>query len=578
MTGAETSAPPESLRGIVVALLAHAPRQHRAILVVAALTVVAAFAEVITVGSFLPFMAVLLSPAGGRVLSWVSADHRTVLLILLASMTLAALIATGVRIAMVRATNRLAFRIGHDLSGKIFHNLVYQPYASFVRQSPAVALASLEKIQLLIFSFLLPVIQALAGLCIAAAILALLVAIAPFLIVALSVPVIVLYFTIGRAIGPRLARNASIVSRTGTARMKSLNEGIGGLRDIVLYRAQPVFETAFTGADREYRQAQADNTYIAMVPRLVIEGGIIIIACGLGAFSGAADANLLSRTAVLGAFGLGVVRLLPVINGVYVGWTMAAGNRGVARDVLRLLSSPRAQDSLAPQPPLRFSGVELRNVHLAYPDRSPILTAVSLDVSPGEWVGLVGATGAGKSSLLDIAMGLIEPTAGLVFVNDCKLDEGNRLAWQRAIGHVSQSVYLVDSSIADNIRFGITPAAGDEDLMRRVTVDAAIDAFIETLPQGLLTIVGDKGVRLSGGQRQRIAIARALYRMPSVLILDEATSQLDQATEDAIIFSLRRNCPGLTVLMTSHRPSSLAHCDRIVELRNGSLVPRSVLA
>ena len=205
-------------------------------------------------------------------------------------------------------------------------------------------------------------------------------------------------------------------------------------------------------------------------------------------------------------------------------------------------------------------------------DAPEVIKRLNLQIPRGSRVGFIGKTGSGKSTAIDLIMGLLEPMSGGIEIDGQLLTSANRRAWQAQIAHVPQSIYLADVTIAENIAFGLDVHDIDQQRMREAARKAQLAEFIETLPAQYQTEVGERGVRLSGGQRQRIGLARALYKQADVLVLDEATSALDDATEKAVMEAIDSLGKGITVLMVAHRVSTLSSCDRIFELKNGSLL------
>lgn len=226
---------------------------------------------------------------------------------------------------------------------------------------------------------------------------------------------------------------------------------------------------------------------------------------------------------------------------------------------------------------MRFEkALEFRQVEFCHRGGVAVLQGIDLSIRPGEWIGLVGATGSGKSTILDLMMGLLPPSRGEICVDGLPLEEPDhsidrRPAWQRRLAHVPQSIFLADASIASNIAFGLPSDQIDWERLSWAAALAQAEDFITKLSQGFHTPVGERGVRLSGGQRQRLGIARALYKHADVLILDEATSALDTLTEQAVIDSLWRLGNGHTVVMVAHRLSTLERCHKIIELHGGSI-------
>jgi ABC-type multidrug transport system fused ATPase/permease subunit len=287
----------------------------------------------------------------------------------------------------------------------------------------------------------------------------------------------------------------------------------------------------------------------------------------------ATPGGVLAALPILGALGFGAVRILPLINTAYVGWSLFAGNRRAFSDVLRLLETPMVPEGAANAQIAFEREISFRQVSLRYPARGYALRDVSLRIPRGAWTALWGPTGSGKSSVLDLASGLIAPSAGIILIDDVPLDGTTQAAWQAMIAHVPQTVYLTDGSIGANIAFGVPEAQVDRARLRDAVERAQLAEFVASLPEGLDTWVGDAGIRLSGGQRQRIAIARALYRRSRLIILDEATGQLDRETEHMVIETLRNGVgEAVTVLVVTHNPAVLERCDHVIELHRGRVV------
>jgi ATP-binding cassette subfamily B protein len=275
---------------------------------------------------------------------------------------------------------------------------------------------------------------------------------------------------------------------------------------------------------------------------------------------------------MLGALALAAQRLLPLVQQGYAGWTSMLGGQASLRDVLTLLEQPLPAYSVLPPPtPIPFrKEISLDDLHFRYsPDGPWVLRGIDLQIPRGSRIGLIGTTGSGKSTLLDIVMGLLAPTTGVLRIDDTLLDEANHRAWQTHIAHVPQAIFLADTTIAENIAFGVPFGQIDHARVHRAAQRAQIAATIESWPKGYDTFVGERGIRLSGGQRQRIGIARALYKHADVIVFDEATSALDSDTERAVMEAFDSLDEELTILIVAHRVSTLKDCDRIVELSGG---------
>lgn len=272
---------------------------------------------------------------------------------------------------------------------------------------------------------------------------------------------------------------------------------------------------------------------------------------------------------VLGALALGAQRLLPVLQQAYGAWTSILGGQASLQDVLELLDQPLPD--YANQPPVEPQSfqqqIRLNNISFRYSPHSPwVLENINLTIFKGGRVGIIGATGSGKSTLLDIVMGLLQPTNGELKIDDQVITTGNHRAWQAHIAHVPQAIFLADSSIEENIAFGVPKDQIDHERVKLAARQARIADIIETWPQQYKTFVGERGIRLSGGQRQRIGIARALYKRADVIIFDEATSALDNETEQAVMQAIEGLSENLTILIIAHRLTTLKNCTQIVEL------------
>jgi ABC-type multidrug transport system fused ATPase/permease subunit len=273
---------------------------------------------------------------------------------------------------------------------------------------------------------------------------------------------------------------------------------------------------------------------------------------------------------VLGALALGAQRLLPLMQLVFNGWTRVATNVHALDDVLRVLEAPVHGTWLqGAKSEVAFNiDIAFRNVAFGYTlGEPPVLNDVNFVIPKGSRVGIIGKTGSGKSTLVDLLMGLLDPSEGSIEVDGWRLDDTTRRAWQQQIAHVPQAIFLADATIAENIAFGVDPGIIDLERVRDAARQAEISDFIETLPHTYDTSVGERGVR----QRQRVGIARALYKQASVLVFDEATSALDVQTEAAVIDSVERLDRALTVFIIAHRLSTVERCNIILNVSVGRL-------
>jgi ATP-binding cassette subfamily B protein len=385
------------------------------------------------------------------------------------------------------------------------------------------------------------------------------------------------YFSMGYFSKKRLSILGSNVNFQSGYLVRLMQEAFGGIRDIILERLQSQYSSAFSKAEFEMRYAQGSMQIIGQAPRYVIETigtiGIILIALYLARLSGNADTSIFLP--ILAVIALGAQRLLPILQQIYYNFTLLRSGGAALREVNEVLKLNNAIPCYLPTflKPV-FGDIKFQNLNFKFKGGTvPIFNNVNLEIERGEVVGIIGKTGEGKSTFLDLLMGLLEPTAGSIYVDHVKLEKNNTLAWQKSIAHVPQSIFLADKTIYENIAFGFDRNEIDYIRLYEVAKLSKVCEFVDSLPEKFNTVVGERGARLSGGQRQRIGIARALYRLPNVLILDEATSALDTQTENNVLEEIMHWRSEITIIMVTHRISSLKHCTKIHKIDKGCIVP-----
>ncbi|WP_411870120.1 ABC transporter ATP-binding protein [Vulcanococcus limneticus] len=557
-------------------------RRRLQLLALAALLLVSSLAEMLSLGAVVPFLAVLAEPqrvwGTGKaqwlagVFGWQSAGELVLPLCL--AFGAAALLAGAVRLLTLWASVRLANAIGSDLSIAVYRRTLYQPYAVHLQRNSSDTISAIANQVGAVVTMLNSLLQlATAGL-VSVGLVAVLLWLNPGITLAMAAVVGGGY---GLAMGlsrQRLRRIGPAIVADQARVIRSLQEGLGAIRDVILDGSQPMYTRLYGEADRRLRRHQGQGQVLSLAPRYGME------AVGLAAIAIAAlvlvagRAGFLGGLPLLGALALGAQRLLPTLQLIYGSWAGFRQNQPALASVLGYLEQPIAPEDLEPAPPplplereLRLEGVSFRYG----PELPWVLRDGDLSIRRGERIGIVGETGSGKSTLVDLLMGLLQPTAGRILVDGQAL-EGERLRrWRATIAHVPQSIFLADGSIAENIAFGVEPSAINWPRLEWAAQQAQIASFIETLDRGYHSAVGERGVRLSGGQRQRIGIARALYREAQLLVLDEATSALDNATEAEVMQAIEGLGSGITVLMIAHRLSTLGACERVVALETGSI-------
>ncbi len=545
--------------------------------------VFASFAEVLSIGAVLPFLAVLMTPervfvnplAQPIIATLGLTEPFQLLFPLTIIFILAALFSGAMRLVLLWAQTRLGFAIGADFSIKIYKNTLYQPYSVHVsRNSNEVIAGIITKTNSAVNHILLPILLIISSSLILLAIMVVLVAINPAVALVAFGGFGFVYGLIVFATKKRLADDSQRISHESKQVIKALQEGLGGIRDVLIDGTQAAYCKIYRDADLPLRKSQANIQIIGGAPRFLIEAfGMVLIAVlayGLAERGG----GVASAVPVLGALAIGAQRLLPVMQSIYYSISYIRGHQSSLKSVLDLLDQqlPEYANEPSATPMLFNSALRLEQVRFRYGDDAPwVLQEIDLEIPKGSRVGVMGTTGSGKSTLIDLIMGLLKPTEGALFIDDIPIEAKNYRSWQAQIAHVPQAIFLADTTIAENIAFGIPPEDIDYQRVRVAARQAQIADTIESWDRQYDTFVGERGIRLSGGQRQRIGIARALYKKVDVIIFDEATSALDNDTESAVIEAIESIGKDITIIIVAHRLTTLQYCDQIIELDRGQI-------
>ncbi|MDC0198513.1 ABC transporter ATP-binding protein/permease [Candidatus Thioglobus sp.] len=559
-------------------------RRKRQYLMLLILIFVASLLEVVSVGAVLPFLGVLTAPEQVYqhplmqpfIQTLELSEPSQLVLPLTLLFIIAAVMAGSIRLLLLFVMTRLTYATGADLSFKIYNLTLYQEYSVHVsRNSSEVINGILNKSSTVISSVIMPVIQFISATVLIISIMTALLVIDTIVALTVFIGIGLLYLGIIRYTGKHLRKNSKIIADKSTLMVKSLQEGLGGIREVLIDGSQEFYSQLYRSADLPLRHASGNNAFIGGGPRFVLEAvGMTLIALIAFAMS-LKEGGIATAIPILGALALGAQRLLPALQQAYASFSSIRGVEVSLKDVLDLLEQPIPEHSnQPPSAPIKFEReIKLTNLSFRYLKETPlILKNINLSIAKGERIGFMGVTGSGKSTLLDIIMGLLPPTEGKLTIDQKPLNTQNRRAWQAHIAHVPQNIYLSDSTIEENIAFGVEIDQIDHKRVKKVAKQAQLADMIEDLKDGYQTMVGERGIRLSGGQRQRINIARALYKKADVLIFDEATSALDSSTEQEVMKAIERLGDQLTILIIAHRLTTLRGCDRIVQFDKDNLL------
>jgi len=559
-------------------------RHKRRSVLIFILMIIVSFSEVISIGAILPFLGVLTSPELVYQNAFMQPIIQTLelssanqlVLPLTIGFIVATLIAGVMRITLLNAINHFERVVGTDLNIDVYRNTLYQSYRDHIdRNSSYIVSLITKKTDVVIRGTFRAALTLVSSVLILIGIVSVLIMINVEVALGVLGGFGLIYWGITRYTRKRRAINSQRIANEHTKMIKVLQEGMGGIRDILINASQQFYCSLFRNSDVHLRRAIADNDFIALSPRFAIEAlGMTLVAI-LAYYMSQSANEAEDIVPILGAIAMGAQRLLPVLQAIYSSVSNIDGSRHSLQEVLDLLS--QTLPNYAEQPPaipMSFKKeIRLNNLSFRYGENIPmVLNRINLTLTKGKSIGFIGVTGSGKSTLLDIIMGLLSPTEGVLTVDGVVLTMNNIRNWQANIAHVSQEVYLSDSTIEENIAFGQHKNNIDFNLVKQSAKRACIAELIESWPEQYKTVIGERGVRLSGGQIQRIGIARALYRQASILVFDEATSALDSKTEKLVMDSIKDLGKNITVLIIAHRVTTLKDCDQVVELGDSKII------
>jgi ATP-binding cassette subfamily C protein len=486
------------------------------------------------------------------------------------------LLRAGLYLVQTYLQNRVAHNATVALSGRLLRGYLAMSYPAHLARSSAESIRNAhESSQLLAQHVLVPGVTVVSEGFLAVVVFLVLFVIAPLMTALTLLVLIPLVFILVKGLQPALTRHGRQAQDMSTDSLASLSQTLTGYRDVKLLGKERYFERRFLESRTRLARAFYLRSLMIDVPRVGVETGLILFIVAFLAVSVGKDGADASTVTALGFFAYAGLRILPSLNRIMVCLqTIRFGLPLVGHLHDDLVATEAAVEAyrMPSATPMSFDrDIRFEHVTVRYEgaDRDAIVDA-ELTIRRGEWIGVVGPTGGGKTTLVDVLTGLLPPTRGRVLVDGREIADDPR-AWQRHIGVVSQMVFLLDDSLRRNVALGLEDDEIDEEHLRRAIHLARLDEWVATLPEGLHTIAGERGVKISGGQRQRIAIARALYCDPDVLVFDEGTSALDRATESEVIGALQGLRGERTVVTIAHRLSTVRGCDRIVVVRDGRL-------
>jgi len=568
--------------------------QRKRLMLLQLLVVMMAFAELASIAAIGPFMAVVgdMSRLKGEGLlasayAFSGAKDPTTFLFWLGLSVLGVLsMATAVSIFTTWRLSLYSQQVGAELSTRLFKHYMHQHWLYHASGSSSQLTNKIaQECRRITDHVLTPLMQINSKI-----VVALFIVVAIFLFnpwVALSGLSVFgfVYWALYRTVRRKLMSNGNVVSNTNSQRFKLMNEGFGGIKDTLLLGRQGDFNRRFEKTSRRLGRAQGVSKALSQAPRYLMElvafGAVISLVMYLLV---AHKGNLGTILPILSVYALAGFKLLPAFQQIYSGMATVRGNiaafhslkedleasqiRSKSDNSQSIEDEKQDQGKWSPQQSIRIDNVTFR-----YPGKEePALNELNMMIPVNGIIGLVGASGSGKSTAIDILLGLIDPEQGSLKLDGEPLTPSRRRSWQNSVGFVAQSIFLADASIRENIAFGLPPEQIDDEKVQRAAKMAHLDELVERLPEGLSTRVGERGIQLSGGQRQRIGIARALYDDAEILVLDEATSALDGITERLVMDAIHDFSGNKTIIMIAHRLATVKPCDCIYLMEAGKVI------
>jgi len=547
-----------------------------------------AVAEVMSIGSVIPFIAVITDPDKMNEFSLLInvldyfdiSETQDAVLFFTSVFIILAFISGIIRIFYIWTQSRLTQLITADFGISAFKKSLYQPYLVHIKRNSSEVVSTIfVKLNRLSYKVILACFTVISSSIIVLSVFFAFLYIDFLRTISLFFSFASIYILFTLLFNSPLKRSSITLSKEQDKTVKILQESFGGIRDILIDGTHELYIKLYSRSELLLKKTISNVEFMALSPRYIIETlGITIFAvfCSYSVLQGIDTSYILP---VLGSVVVAAVKLLPYVQQAYAGISDIKGHIEVVEDVLLLLDQEEPKSSnleaTTKQSKERFifnDKIELNEVCFSYnSNEKNILNNIDITIPMGSRVGIIGQTGSGKSTLIDILMGLLLPDSGSFKIDGKELNSTNQYLWRKKVVHVPQNIFLSDLSIKDNIVFGYSDSQEDFAKIVSASKKANIHQHVESLDHGYETLVGERGVKLSGGQRQRIGIARALYRDPEILFLDEATNALDDHTEELIMKSLYDFNANMTLIMVAHRKTTLKHCSIIIELEQGAI-------
>ena len=540
--------------------------------------------ELVGIGSIAPLITVFINPSilmnnefARSIIQIIGVKNdKNLLFYVTIAFCNIAVLACLIRISLMWATTKFAFEMGSELSVKLFNSVLRQTYKYHVNMNSSEIIDGITgKSNLVIYSIIMPTLSFISALFLMIIAGVCLLSLFPIIGGVIILIFLISYLTLLALMRARLKKNGVNIAFNSSSAIKAIQEGLGGIRDIILNNNHALYFNRYCKADLSMRKSQASNFFLATAPKYFLETVGIVVLALIGYKMSIKDSSEMgSALPLIALVAFAAQKILPLMQQAFSAWTTFSGNQANVEDILKIL----CQQVPLPLSKINNLGVKfekeivIENISFRYQSNRPfILKNINLRIKKGERLGVVGLTGVGKSTLLDILTGLLEPDVGFLKVDGVNISSSNAPDWRLNIAYVPQNIFLSDASLWENITLCDVASEVNMDKLFRALRISQLNSFIDSLDAGIYTKVGERGIKLSGGQRQRIGIARAIYKESSIIILDESTSALDNETEAAVIDGLNLLKNNLTLIVVSHRNNIIKTCNNVIEVNDGMI-------
>lgn len=561
------------------------PKRRYQLIIVFMVMLVSGLAEVFSLALVVPFLAVLTNPEeilNNNLIRYVVeilgiSEPNQLLLALTFAFALAAILSSIIRFINTWLSYNLTALIGSDLSYAAFKKVIYSSYVDHIKKNSSETISTISTQIPFAIQFINQTLRILSSF------ISLIFIICTLFLINFKLTFTgffifgLFYIFIAKVIRKKLILNGILFKDASSKHIKAIQESIGAIRDISLNRSHKTFLKMYRDVDYPMRKYLAKSSILSTFPRYFVEGFSLVIISIIAYILTNQEKEFIEVVPFIGTIAFGAQKLLPNVQEIYKCWANQKAFAASVDTVISLINLPSDEEKSTKINHFKFKkSISFNNVSFRYSEKTPlIINRLSINIPKGQKLGIIGSTGSGKSTFIDLLMGLIEPTSGNISVDGIELKKTNQKilnSWRASISNVPQNIFLTDRSFKENIAFGIPT---DEINFKQVISSAKkarISEYIEKTRFGYNTSVGERGLKLSGGQKQRIAIARALYRNSEIIVFDEATSALDNLTEKKVVESINKLDSHLTIVIIAHRLSTIEYCDRIIKIEKGSIV------